>query len=58
MKNRLLDILVSIAWVLLGILLIYWDISGRQSFTIGGASILGMIMIVVGIVPAKDEKEA
>lgn len=55
MKGRWIDILINIAWVLLGIGMIYWDIAGRQCFTIGGASILGAIMIVYGIVPAKEE---
>lgn len=54
--KRWIDILVSIAWVLLGIAMIYWDVSGRQCFTIGGASILGAIMIVYGAVPARDEE--
>ena len=55
MKGRWLDILVSIVWVLLGIFVIFMDVTSRPYITVGGMTFLGLIMIVYGIVPAKEE---
>lgn len=55
MNRSWADILMSIAWVVLGIVLIYVDLHSRPYTAIGGATFLGLTMIVYGVVPAKEE---